>query len=89
MTAFLCTIHDKSPYDGIGGTVKRLIVKESLQRCFIDQINSVQKVLNFCSLHIKNIRYRLLLKQNIQKKRNIIEDCFSKAKTIPGTQGFH
>ena len=37
---FFATAHGKGPCDGIGGTVKRLATKASLQRPFTDQIQS-------------------------------------------------
>lgn len=58
--AFFATSHGKSPCDGIGGTVKRLVGKESLQRITGDVIDSAEKVLNFCKSRNVNIKFRII-----------------------------
>ena len=45
---FFATSHGKSPCDGIGGTVKRLTARASLQRPYSEQILTVLSMLSFC-----------------------------------------
>ena len=51
------TSHDKSPCDGIGGTVKRLTARASLQRSYSDQISDVSSMLAFCKTNIPGIQF--------------------------------
>jgi len=49
------TSHGKSPCDGIGGTVKRLTAKASLQRPVERQILNSREMFNFCTESIPGI----------------------------------
>ena len=46
--SFFATSHGKSPCDGVGGTVKRLATRASLQRPLSGQILSSQALFDFC-----------------------------------------
>ena len=45
---YFATCHGKGPCDGIGGTIKRLTARASLQRTAQDQILNAQDVYKFC-----------------------------------------
>lgn len=45
---FLATSHGKSACDCIGGTVKRLLTKASLQRPYSDPILTIEAIMEFC-----------------------------------------
>ena len=47
----------KSVCDGIGGTVKRLTARASLQRTHSNQILTVSAMLKFCKENIKDIEF--------------------------------
>lgn len=87
--SFFATSHGKSPCDGIGGTVKRLLTRESLQLGPGNTITNVQKVLEFCQSRIENIFFFLLKKESLSTCRQQLESRFSQAKTVPGTRSFH
>lgn len=87
--SFFATSHGKSPCDGIGGTVKRLITKESLQRCLDNQILTVDEVFNFCATRIEQIQFTLIRMEVLQDLRLMLSERFSGIKAIPGTRGFH
>jgi hypothetical protein len=55
--AFFATSHGKSPCDGIGGTVKQLVARASIQRPLDDQILSMEKMFENCELNIKGIKF--------------------------------
>ena len=63
--AFFATSHGKSPCDGIGGTVKRLVARASKQRPLDDQILSMEKMLENCELSIKGIKFLKVTKINM------------------------
>ena len=53
---FFSTSHGKSTCDGIGGTVKRLVLA-SLQRPYNDQILTSDAIINFCNENIHGIKF--------------------------------
>ena len=81
----LRTSHGKSACDGLGGTIKRLTARASLQRSFSGQILSVDAMLTF-----------LLQKHTIYKFFNIKKDKMSDRQrhqeerlAVPGTRSYH
>lgn len=86
---FFATSHGKSPCDGIGGTVKRLVAKASLQMTPGNAIDNVQKFFEYCNTKIENIHFSLISQKIILESRKSLNDRFSKAKTVPGTRSFH
>lgn len=87
--SFFATSHGKSPCDGIGGTVKRLLTRESLQVGPANAIMTVAKVMEFCQSRIEKISFFLLRKEHLSVCRQNLEVRFSQAKTVPGTRSFH
>ena len=87
--AFFATSHGKSPSDGIGGTVKRLVTRESLQRDRGNPINNVDRMYDFCITNFQKIVFYNLKKEKICETRQELEERFSTAKTVPGTRSFH
>ena len=55
--SFFATSHGKSPCDGIGGAVKRVVVTRSLKRPINDQILSYRKMLELFCNEIKSVTY--------------------------------
>ena len=60
---FFATSHGKSPCDGIGGTVKRITTRASLQRPINDQILTARKTYEFCVDEIKGIKFLFIKKK--------------------------
>ena len=54
---FFATSHGKSACDGIGGTMKRLLMKASLQRPYTDPILTSEAVMHFCTKSIPGIHF--------------------------------
>ena len=52
---FFATSHGKSPCDGIGGTVKRLVGKRSFQRSPKNQILDYKSMIDLCREEINEI----------------------------------
>ena len=79
--------HGTSPYDGVGGFVKRYAAKRSLQRPLHDQILSYQS-----KLDIKEITSITFFSVSYEEMVNVsanLVDCFAKSKTVPCTRSSH
>ena len=86
---FFATSHGKSPCDGIGGTIKRLTARASLQRPLREQILSVEQMFEFCKYNLEGIQPIHLSKEEIIFERQQLHHRLGHARTIPGTRGFH
>ena len=86
---FFATSHGKSPCDGIGGTVKRLAARASLQRTTSCHILSAEQMFEFCKESIPGIKFVYVSSTEINTTRTKLDSRFSMAKTIPGTRSYH
>ena len=83
------TNHGKSSYDGAGGSVKRYLVKHSLQRALNDQVLSYQSMLDLCVQEIPSITFFGVSHEEIVSVCVDLEDRFAKSKTVPVTRSSH
>ena len=86
---FFATSHGKQPCDGIGGTVKRLAAKASLQRNLQNQILTPKAMFDFCVNNIEGINFIYISTDELSETRIFLNDRFVNASTIPGTRSFH
>jgi hypothetical protein len=86
---FFATSHGKSLCDGVGGTVKRLAARASLQRPYDKQLLSAQEVFTFCKDEIKGIHFIFISQADMEITRTTLEARYTIAKTVPGTRSFH
>ncbi|XP_063604197.1 LOW QUALITY PROTEIN: uncharacterized protein LOC134779822 [Penaeus indicus] len=86
---FFATSHGKQPCDGIGGTVKRLVSRESLKRVFDKQILSTSAMFSYCKENIKEIIFFFITKEQISVTRNALNKRFEGTVPVPGTRSFH
>lgn len=88
---FFATSHGKSPCDGIGGTVKRLVARASLQATTSNQILNPHQMFKWATANISGIRFFFMSSADIQEnaKSHNLESRFSSIKTIPGTRSHH
>lgn len=86
---FYATAHGKGVCDGLGGTVKRLATKASLQRPYTNQIMTPLQLFHWCQENIKSIHFLFSTNEEHINEENFLKQRFEKAKTIPGTQKFH
>ena len=90
---FFATSHGKGPCDGLGGTVKRLAAKASLQRCAegrnTEQILTAEAFFKFCKDNIKNIEFKYSTSVEYEKTSLKLKDRLEMASTIAGTQKLH
>ena len=87
--SFFATSHGKSPCDGIGGTIKRLVTRASLQRPQEGQILTARQVHEFCVKEIKGVASIFVCKEEIELLRCKLDKRYQKASTLPGTRSFH
>lgn len=87
--SFFATAHGKGPCDGIGGTLKRMAARASLQLPPHLQILTPIELFEWSSKNLQNIniRFSKIEEYNIMKEK--LEHRFSNAKPIPATQKIH
>ena len=85
---FLATSHGKQPCDGIGGTVKRLVAKASLQRNISNQILNAHSMFEFCWGNIQHLFF-FVAKDEVLEARQRLEKRLVGTKAVPGTRSFH
>lgn len=88
---FFATSHGKSPCDGIGSTVKRLVAWASLQATTEGHILTPQELYAWASKNIIGISF-FFVSANDVKENEIsfaLEDRYSTIKKIPGTRSHH
>ena len=87
---FLAKSHGKGPCDGVGGTVKRLAAKASLQRCaehkLDEQILTPTAFYDFCKKNIVNIEFVYATNEDYEGEYQLLQERHNTALTIVGTQ---
>jgi len=86
---FFATSHGKSPCDGIGGTVKRLAARASLQAVTTNHILTPEQLFTWSQTNIIGIKFFYISKAEIDIHAKDQEKRFATAKTIPGTRSHH
>jgi hypothetical protein len=86
---FFATSHGKSACDGIGGTVKRLLTKASLQRPYSNPILTIEAVMSFCTESIPGIKFFNVIPEEVTRCGTELKERFEEARTIKGTLQFH
>jgi hypothetical protein len=85
---FFTTSHGKGPCDGLGGTVKRLAARASLQRPYDKQILTPAAFFQFCEESIPNINFKFSTNQDYEIEEKILKDRHLSAITIAGTSKY-
>ncbi len=86
---FFATSHGKGPCDGIGGTVKRLAARASLQRPYNEQIMTPRQLYDFAVENISAVHFQFCTKEDWEAESEELEERFQKAQTVQGTQKLH
>ena len=88
---FFATSHGKSPCDGLGGTVKRLVARASLQAPLDGQIMTPKDMFEWCIENIPGITFHYISTEDVKanEKSFNLEARFGQAKTINGTRSHH
>ena len=75
--------------DGIGGTIKCLVARSSLQATKEGQILTPMQLYSWANQHVTGIKVMFVSKQDIAEHSLKIEPRFQNAKTAVGTRGHH
>ena len=86
---FFATSHEKQPCDGIGGTIKRLVAKASLQKDISGQILDHRSMLDFCRANISEIQFLYVDRIELTDRREMLSKRFENTYPVPGTRSFH
>ena len=86
---FFATSHGKSAIDGIGGKIKQLTARASLQRAYNDQILLVKVVYQFFSKTIESISFNLIERHTLNLLRYKLAHQYEHGKTVSGTRSYH
>ena len=81
---FFSTAHEKSYCDSIGGTIKRLVYKTTLQRPFDNQILTSQSMYTFWKSNIKGIHFIYVHSNEVNEEEKKLVLRYAKAIKIPG-----
>ncbi len=86
---FSATAHGKGACDGLGGTVKRLAARTSLQRPYNDQIMTPHQLFDWASTNIPAVHFDYCSSADYEAEQKNLEQRFMKARAIPGTRKLH
>lgn len=87
---FFATSHGKNVCDGIGGTIKRLATRASLQRSYDNHILSAKDLFTFAKVHVaKKIYTYYIMAEEVIKFTEMLEKRYENISTIPGTRINH
>lgn len=86
---FFATSHGKNACDGVGGTIKCLATKASLQRSYDNHLLSPKDLFTFTKVHISGIYTLYVTTEEVTKFTDILEKRYENGSTIPGTRINH
>ena len=86
---FFATSHGKSPCDGIGGTVKRLVARASLHAATTNHILTAHQLFQWSESNITGIKFFFVPDAEVQQHRQSQEIRFTAAKKVPGVRTHH
>jgi len=87
--SFFATSHGKSACDGLGGTVKRLATKASLQRPYNEQILTPKQLFEFAVDNIPAIDFEYCTVDDYDEAEKKLLSRFNESKAIEGTHKLH
>lgn len=86
---FFATAHGKGTCDGLGGTVKRLAAKASLQRPYSEHIMTPSQLFLWSQENIPKIKFEYCTNLDYSEEESFLKYRLQEAETIKGTQQFH
>ena len=86
---FYATSHGKGPCDGIGGTVKCLAARASLQRAYHSQIMTPHQLFDWAIENIEKVHFKYCTSDDYRQEEIFLEERLKISRTIPGTQKLH
>ena len=86
---FFATSHGKSVCDGIGGTIKRLASRKSLQAATTGHILTPNDLFAWATENVSGIKCFFVSSEEVQKLVSDQEKRFESAKKVAGTRSHH
>ena len=86
---FSATSHGKGACDGLGGTVKRLAARASLQRPYDEQIMTPRQLFEWASDNIPAVSFEYCSTEDYKREQTHLEERFQRSRMIPGTRKLH
>ena len=86
---FFATSHGKGPCDGVGGTVKRLAARASLQRPDAEQLQTPEQLFQWAKSNIPQVTFEYLTQEDIRKVGEELSERLEQSKKVDGTQKLH
>jgi hypothetical protein len=86
---FFATSHGKGPCDGVGGTVKRLAARASLQRPYENQILTPRQLFEFGCASIPAVNFHFTSIEDHERESTFLQKRFESTRTIAGTHRLH
>ena len=86
---FSATSHGKGACDGLGGTVKRLAARASLQRPYDEQVMTARQLFEWASSNIPAVFFEYCSTEDYKIEQTHLEERFQRTQTIPGTRKLH
>ena len=89
MASFLQHTLHSSCTNGLGGTVKRLAARASLQRPYDEQIMTPRQLFEWASSNISAVSFEYCSTDDYEREQTHLERRFQRARTIPRTRKLH
>ena len=86
---FSATSHGKGACDGLGGTVKRLAARASLQRPYDQQIMTPRQLFDWATTAISTVHFEYCTIEDYEREKHYLEQRFQASQTIQGTRKLH
>lgn len=86
---FYATSHGKSACDGLGGTVKRLVAKASLQRPLHNQILTPLQMFDWATANISGMNFVFVNNKEYYDAQPKMDRRYQKTVVLDGTRSFH
>lgn len=85
---FFPTSHGKNAYDGLGGTLKRLAARTSLQRVN-NPIQTPKELFEWATESLPNLSFEYVENEEYSKAEKKLETRFQMALTVKGILTYH
>ena len=86
---FSAISHEKGAFDGLGGTVKRLVARASPQMPYNVQIMTPRQLFDLASTNVPAVPFGYCSMEDYEREQHNLEQRFQQSRTIPGTRKLH
>ena len=86
---FSATSHGKGACDGVGGSLKRLAARASLQCPYDHQIMTPRQLFEWAVDNIPAVSFQYVTIDGYKREEALLEHRFQQSRTIPGTRKLH